>query len=270
MTINLKAIAAAVALAVSGSAFAAISDGSSGNGEGFLSVWDPVSQTSYVRDLGVLMNDFGTANRPTGGFSVNVDVAGFQFTSAADQTWADFVAGKDVGGMVYDVLFLDSVGTTAQDQLRYLVTSNNVTFPTASGTQQNNNSVSQMSILNSYLNGVNQKLADPAMSAIYESTDAGYFQNFHGSTLGGKTTNFQTTASVGDSLDFWYITRSGAVTAAEAIGVQYANDIGAAQWQLAQDGTLTFTAAVPEPSTYAMLALGLVGIGAAVRRNRKG
>lgn len=268
MTFNIKAVVAAVALAASGSAFAAISDGSTGNGEGFLSVWDPASQTSYVRDLGIFMDDFGTANRPTGGFATNVDVAGFSFTSAADDTWAQFVAGKDTSGMVYDVLFLDSLGTSGADQRRYLVTSNNLTFPTVAGTQQNNNSITQFAIVNSYLNGVNQKLTGDLMSATFEATDAGYFQNFHQQDMGGNA-KFLTTAAVGSEADFWYVTRSGSVNTAEAIGVQYANDIGAAKWLLAQDGTLTFTAAVPEPSTYAMLALGLVGIGAAVRRSRK-
>ena len=62
MKFALKLIAASLALAAANQAGAAIADwntpGSSGSGEMFLAVWDSTAQTSYIRDLGVHMNDF--------------------------------------------------------------------------------------------------------------------------------------------------------------------------------------------------------------------
>ncbi len=62
MKFALKLIAASLALAAANQAGAAIADwttpGSSGSAEMFLAVWDSTAQTSYIRDLGVRMNDF--------------------------------------------------------------------------------------------------------------------------------------------------------------------------------------------------------------------
>jgi len=49
--LKLKLLAVAVSMSAAGSAFASIADGSTGNGELFLNVYDSVAQVSYVKDL---------------------------------------------------------------------------------------------------------------------------------------------------------------------------------------------------------------------------
>ena len=62
MKFALKLIAASLTLAAAGQVNAAIADytstGSTGSSEMFLAVWDSVAETSYIRDLGIRMNDF--------------------------------------------------------------------------------------------------------------------------------------------------------------------------------------------------------------------
>lgn len=277
MNVRIKAVAAAAAMVAASSALADIDI--SGNGMGFLSVLDPVSQTSYVRGLGVLFNDFGTGNRATAGFSTIVDSATasnpVRFVSEGDSVWDQFVAGKSAGqisGMVYDVLFIDSVGGTGADALRYLTTSNNLNFaPT--GVQQSNARLSQFNIVTQYVQAVNLTLPDAPSaslpnSAIFANGDTAYWTNAKGDAWGGNAQNFKTTASLGTDVNFYYLTRSGTNNNAEAIAVQYGNALGAAKWNLAANGDLTFTAPVPEPSTYALFAIGALGVGFAARRKR--
>ena len=71
---KLKFLVAALAFAAASPTFAAIADGSTGNGQLFMSVWDPVAQTSYIRNLNVDMNTF-IANGNTSGYSLTYAAA---------------------------------------------------------------------------------------------------------------------------------------------------------------------------------------------------
>lgn len=277
MNVRIKAVAAAAAMVAASSALADIDTG--GNGMGFLSVLDPVSQTSYVRGLGVLFNDFGTGNRASAGFSTIVDSAtgssAVRFTSVGDSVWSEFTAGKSaeqLAGMVYEVLFIDSVGGTLSDQLRFLTTSNNLDF-SPTGVQQNNSRLSQFGIVTQHVAALNLVLPDVPTdatpnAAIFSNGDNGYWTQFKGDAWGGNAQNFKTTAALGTDVNFYYLTRSSGINTQEAIAVQYGNDLGAAKWNLAANGDLTFTAPVPEPSTYALFAIGALGVGFAARRKR--
>ena len=63
MKLKMKALAAAVALTVAGSANAAIDTFGSGDGELFFSVRDNVNQTSYVLDLNIALSTFNPTHK---------------------------------------------------------------------------------------------------------------------------------------------------------------------------------------------------------------
>ena len=130
---KLKLIALAAMLAASGSASAITptDDVSGGNAFLLLTVLDAnfgggVGR-SYTRSLEVAMNDFGTANRTTGGFTRNVDLLSSGNRNwATGALWSTFTAGMDaatISGLQWDVTAVDQVGTSAVDQKRILTTS---------------------------------------------------------------------------------------------------------------------------------------------------
>ncbi len=67
---------------------AAIATPNSGNGELYLTAWQP-GYGSYVRDLGIFMDDFGTANASaSAGFTGFVDNFFRSFDLNSDGAWA--------------------------------------------------------------------------------------------------------------------------------------------------------------------------------------
>ncbi|MEQ6341183.1 MAG: hypothetical protein M3A44_05880 [Gammaproteobacteria bacterium] len=271
MSMKLKVLAAAVALAAAGQAAAAIQDGTNGNGELFLSVWDSVGQQSYIRGLDTLMNDFGTVNAPAAAsFTANVDATpGFTKSWVADSTWSTFVAGKsaaDIANFKWDVAALDSVGTSGAHQQRYLTTTNEdlTAWPTTAGVQQNNANISNMSIVNTALQTANLTLG-ASKSGIFTSGNA-YYAGLKNEAMSGKA-SFNTNSNVGTALEFYYLTRSSSTASAEALQFKYGSADSKAQFMLGADGNLNYTvAAVPEAETWAMFAMGLLAVGAVARR----
>ena len=286
---KIKSLAVAVALAVAaGSAHADIATGATGNGELFLSVWDKVGQQSYIRDLGISVNAFGTLNAPTqtaaapGSFVNYVDgVGGFTQSWATDATWGTFTAGKtaaDISNFVYDVYAMDSAGSSAFQQVRYLTTTNAdlTAWATTSGTQFQNGQVTSMALVNNYLDQANLDDTQTVGVGAANNTANGsgiftggiaYMGNGAKLETWGANTNFLTTATVGSAVDFYYITRSSSTNTQEARAYQYGNTAGDATFLLANDGTLTYqVAAVPEAETWAMFGAGLLMVGAIARR----
>lgn len=289
---KIKSLAVAVTLAVAaGSAHAKIATGATGNGELFLSVWDRVGVQSYVRDLGIRVNDFGTLNAPTqtlaapGSFVSFVDsAAGFSQSWATDATWATFTAGKtaaEIADFRYDVYGLDTNGTSVTQGLRYLTTTNaDLSWATTPLNNQFNSQVTAFSLVNGYLDKINADDTQSVGQGDDSTNGSGIFtsgQAYMGA--GNKLTNwagkatFDTSATVGTALDFYYITRGSTAAngstsnVGEAVNYQYGNAAGNATFLLANDGTLTYqVAAVPEAETWAMFGAGLLMLGAIARR----
>jgi hypothetical protein len=283
MNFKLKALVAAALLSVAGSASAITAANtvtSDGNAYLLLTVLDTNFNggvgRSYTRSLEVSLNDFGTQNRPTGGFSINVDAGGNQ-SWAAGSLWSDFTAGMDsaqIAGLKWDVTALDSFGTNAVDTKRILTTSSTdlVSLQSQSGAQIINGEVNN-AVLDQYKYwdaaiaemgaGTEIMISDPVSTAFAISVAV------HSNNFSGKITDFSTMANVGDSMGFYYLTRNGSSSSTqEALAAAYGNTLGASAFTLAANGELSFAPPVPEASTYGMMlaGLGLVGFMAGRRR----
>jgi hypothetical protein len=278
MKSNLKklAVAAAVSFAFAAPASAAIGIGD--NAGLFLGVYDTVNQASYVRDLGVSINAFGTQNRPTGGFTTVLDdQATDAFSSNAGTAWTSFLAAASNGttNLIWDVVAVDSAGTSAADQKRVLYTSTTdaVSVMAAAGIQLTNSGVNNTAPVDTiYVPGANALLGAATEAFTTNPADPGNYNNAKSNNLaGGLAVALGTTsASIGQSMGFYYLTRSSATPTAEALSAAFKLGSGEAfQWTLNSAGNLTYgvsVAAVPEPSTWAMFAAGALMLGGIARR----
>lgn len=278
MNFKLNALIAAALLA-SGSAHAitATDDVSSGNAYLLLTVLDANYNggvgRSYTRSLEVAMNDFGTANRPTGGFTTNVD--GLNQTWATGALWGQFTTGMDattIAGLQWDVTALDGFGTSAADQKRILTTSASdlVSDFANSGVHTSNTHVNNAAISQDvYWDAVIAEMGSGTEIVVEDTSSFAFALGLHGSNFGGKTPNLNTMSNVGDSMGFYYLTRSSSTNTAEALAVAYGVNGVPTTLTLGLDGSLA-VAAVPEASTYGMMLAGLGLVGFMARRRING
>jgi hypothetical protein len=277
MKAKFTALAGALALAgFTGGAHAAIATGSDGNGELYLAVWDSIGQTSYTRDLGVRMNDF-LEDEALGSTGL-VTALGYTQTWANDSVWASWTSGMtdaQKANLVWDVTASDNAGTTAAHQLRYLSTSvndveGNNTFKPANSQLSNFGNVGA-----NYTPAVNNLTPAPEnqnfaanVSSIATAADGfAYFNTGNrGSDWGTAAAPFTTTGAIGSAMNFFYITRSSTNGLAKSLVLAYDNAYGRATFNLGANGDLVYLAPVPEAETWALLGLGLIGVGALARR----
>lgn len=275
-TLKLTTLAGAVALALgAGQASAAIVlfDTTAGNSDVVFSIWDPISNASYTRDLGFKQNTLTTAGTATQtGVISNTGAVSMQF--AADDLLTQFLTtyAANAASMVWNVGGGDGSGSGANSRRIITTAQTDVTQATIqnlSGTQMNN----MITQGNQYFSNVNTTGTHPTQtngSNIEVVGDnlgndlAFAGGNSWGATWGGNA-NFLNTAGLGQSLNFWSLSNgpnaSDKITASQFLGAGSM----LAQWTLSNDGTLTF-AAVPEAETWALLGLGLIGVGALARR----
>jgi hypothetical protein len=256
---NFKAIAAAVLAVASVSANATIANagtaGAGDNGELFLAVVNTTGD-SYTLDLGVKINDFFAADSLSRSWSVASDANFAAFlaasSSSADLQWAVMATDKvGIGALKTAALTTITEGTLADNNLFYaslpdIAGAIDAYAGIVSSTGTHGGTAGSVAINGSSFNAAG-------------STKA--FQDNATDTAGGILTGSLNAIDITTGL---YAFRQPAGGAAGTPVVLYT---APGFLKFGQDKTLTYTvAAVPEPSSYALLSFGLVVAGLMVRR----
>jgi hypothetical protein len=257
---KLKMIALAAMLAA-GSANAAIQDGSTGNGELFMTVLDSVGQQSYTLDLNVSMNDF------LAGVAANTS-----YSYAADANMTSFlgmVAPENKSSLVYAIGAMDTVGATATDFHRYITTASYVDPNVDTNLnlkQLGSSGATLLGDANSLFVGADSSIIVTDSSAVAYAGSAQWGSNW------GTKFNGVSTGTIGDDLGMYLLSQtSGAFAVRNSASVYEAltwSNGTPVYANLDMDGNLMI-AAVPEAETYAMMLAGLGLVGFMVARRRK-
>ncbi len=269
MKAKLTKLSAALILAgLAGGAQAAIDPTSTGNGELFFSVWDAVRATSYTRDLGLQLTDVSLAGVAT--------QQGVIYSFSADALLTTFLADTvtangDLNDLIWNIGAGDTTGTLAGNR-RGLYTGNFTeaameTNASSQFTNALNNSNIQIAQLNTQ--ATHNSLIDGSNVATQGGSvddDFAYAGLATWGTNAGGLVGVNTTGAVGQSLNFWFVSNSAGVNTIKVVASQFMGALGAAVWTFASNGTLSFAAPVPEAETWALLGLGLVGLGFYARR----
>jgi len=256
-----KMIALAAMLAA-GSAQAAIVDGSTGNGELFLTVLDSVGQQSYTLDLNITMNDFLV------GVAANAS-----YSYAADANMSSFlsmVAPANQSGLLFAIGAMDAVGATTTDFHRYITTASTIDL----GTTVTNTNLKNLGGQGSFfLGNTNGLIGADASLVVTDSSILAYAGSGVWGSTWGNSANFNSTGLIGNDLNMYLLQQSsGTFAARNAASVYSALEQGGNQVfaNLDMNGNLTIAAApVPEAETYAMMLAGLGLVGFMVARRRR-
>lgn len=270
MKLKLKMMAVAAALAsLAGAAHADLTSGSTTNNGSFsLVAFNTVTRDWYIRDLGLLINDFlpSTITTAAGDGSVTgtrTPGAGLSlsFADATFSTWFSAQTASDVRWMVGAYDQLSSSGTASQR--RAIVSSTNAAQGFLNSALDAYVQTAQYGGLSAYFNPGTLSKTGVGMQA---SADSGFQSALNLSTLG----------TVGSSSNLFYAVRSaftgGSGNAATVTA--FGNGAGLATLLLEADGDLIYTlapesvGAVPLPAAAWMLGAGLIALGGAARRRR--
>lgn len=280
MKLKLSIIAAAMVFA--GQANAAITTNAGFSDDLFLSVWDPVAQTSYTKGLGITMTQFDnganivwgsstngsgfTAGADTNSVSIAADAGLTSFLSAASAAgdtssvvW-NVVSGDVTAGPVYGGTGFMTTSTGALPQLTDQVVSTMNGFPSVYLS-----SVNGMMPSGSVMGNTDSISTTAAVggAAYANATSNGFGNNF------GNAVTFYNTGALDSNLNFSVIS--------EATGSRSYNGYAktyefANTWNLSSGGLLTYNAAsvaaVPEPGEWALMLSGFGLFGFIAKRRQ--
>ncbi len=241
-----------------------------------LIVYSPSAEASYVLDLGVSIADFKANGSAAAGYSFSRAVTPFFTNSvlatATDLRWA--VTAMDTytatgAFQAGDLQFL----STVQAGSPLSATNPGMTggnLETATALWQNYSGIVNLS------QGNHQSVANGSSFNVKADGPAYLLDSFAIGTNVANQWAFNQFNAVGTSSTFHYLTAcdlpDGSCLFDGTLPAQartFANDAGQGRFSF-NGTTLSFALApVPEPSTYALLALGLLAIGAQVRARRQ-
>jgi len=280
----MKKVLTAMMLAVvaAQSAHAAIATPGSGNGELIFVIHNPTLQVSFTKDLGIGLETF-LANGSDPSYSQAYNIA-------ADANWSAYTdAAGGLAGSFWAVMAFDSTGPSTPNGQRLLTTARSEAAGFEATAVRMRGTLNQRFTLmvangnvNAFFDNVNLtgshgvvgqalNFADNGSSVnrITDERPRAYFGQSTGLQPGfNGNASFSSTSAVGEKALFAYMTRSSTGNGATAFATvtPFGNaDVPYATWEF--DGQ-TLAYAVPEPSTYAMLGLGLAGVLAYARRRR--
>lgn len=243
-TLRTRAAAAVLGLSAFGvqPALAAIAPFTSGNGELFLAVQDPVGQVSYVLDLGIRMDEFFVTGQRDSGFQLFVPLESANWTTflagVADRTrllWA-VMAGDSTGSnnpgqqRLFTTFGFDFTGNFAADRAAMLARldgQTNGNFTNGLGAAQAGNFFSAINTTGTHPPASDLTVNGDSVNAIVDP-GASYFGETGGTgpTLNnGLRGGFVTTNRVGQSSWFYYLTRSGSATGGPLLWDEFDNGV---------------------------------------------
>lgn len=252
MKLKLKLLAAAVTLAVAGTANATIDDFNTGDGSLFLSVRDNTNGQSIVLDMNTNLSTFmPTSTSAQGPLTFdNTDVKAFVAA-----------AGGASANLSWAVMAGDSLGSSQVDGIHYLSTTKDSTITGMTGSK-----LGGMDLINtSYLANINSVITGDTM--VSSNGDFSYFTP--DADTWEQSTTFSATAGVDQSMNFFMLSNS----VASGGFADYANSAAniaqyAGTWKLDNQGVLSYST-VPVPPAIWLMGSALMGlVGVARRKNQ--
>ena len=257
MNFKLKALVAALALAVTLPASAAIDNGTTGAGSLVLTIFDRTASISATFDLGQTKSTFNQAANGTW------DLTTGDYGSA----WTTFWASATTPNTEWAIFAGDVTGTLAGDKSIF------TTVSSTWATVQNNPLAAMSNAFDLYIAannnlGNHSTVADGASTA---TTGVAYGGSVY--STGGQINvkGGDMTASINTDMSVWNVaagTSALANSTATKLSVSGFNPY----FNMSSTGALTYTAvvAVPEADTSAMMIAGLGLMGFIARRRRNG
>ena len=274
MKMNLKTImmAGALALSFAGQASAAIINTANLGNNVILSIWDTTNLTSFTVNLGSTVQSFLTGAGVTFGGSAiapaitgtDTSVNNFTYNSAALTSYLSTASANTVWSVVGGTNTGGAQGYGTSGLLTTVTSGTPVgtNLATAPMLQFNGAYVPAVSALMGAVNELSTTAA--AGGAAYVGAAA----NNMGNNFGGTAT-FTNTASLGQSMNMFFLTPQAAGRAFPSSAVyQFADAAGASQWTLGANGLTYAVAAVPEPGEWLLMLSGLALIGFIATRRK--